>query len=57
MTLIQKYLKHAFDLLSCISVSGDDVERMAEVKATLRGAYQEEEKSNNNEEEPKTAPQ
>lgn len=40
MTNMQKYLDHAFNVLSCVSVKGDDVEKMAEVRATLRKAYQ-----------------
>lgn len=40
MTELQKYIDHAFSVLSCVSVKGDDVERITEVKAALRKAYQ-----------------
>lgn len=36
---LQKYLDHAFDMLSYVSVKGDDIERMAEARETLRRAY------------------
>lgn len=39
-TELQKYIDHAFLVLSNVSVKGEDVELMAEVKATLRKCYE-----------------
>lgn len=50
MEKMQEYLRHAFEFVSDIKVSGDDVEKMAEVRETLRRAYKLTEKQNKGEE-------
>ena len=41
MTEVKKQLEEAFKLISCIPVSGENVEIMASAKAKLRSAYAE----------------
>ena len=39
LTEMQKHLDHAFNMISCISVRGDDIERMADAREALRRAF------------------
>lgn len=39
LTEIKNHLEHAFNMISCISVRGDDIERMADAREALRRAF------------------